>query len=101
MYLCEFHRAEEVLRLVHLKEPNMNPAERAEGEEIKKMSDKVKELHVRLEQLKKKKDANQALLNDSEKNSGKTEIIFKQSQLGAISSNLTQMLVFNTVYYCI
>ncbi|OXU27941.1 hypothetical protein TSAR_010338, partial [Trichomalopsis sarcophagae] len=84
-------RAEEVLRLVHLKEPNMNPIERAEGEEIRKMSDKVKELHVRLEQLKKKKAANQSLLNEAEKSEEKNEVVFRQSQIDTITTNLTQM----------
>ena len=72
----------------------MNPAERAEGEEIKKMSEKVKELNVRLEQLKKKKTANQTLLNENEKSLAKTEVVFKQSQIDTITSNLTQMYVF-------
>ncbi|KAJ8681137.1 hypothetical protein QAD02_016924 [Eretmocerus hayati] len=84
-------RAEELLRLVHLKEPNMNPIERAEGEEIRKMSEKVRELNVRLEQLKKKKAYNQALMNDAEKDVGKTEVVLKQSQIDTITNNLTQM----------
>lgn len=72
----------------------MNPAERAEGEEIKKMSEKVKELHVRLEQLKKKKVANQALFSSAEKASEEIVVIFNPSQIETITTNLTQMLVF-------
>jgi hypothetical protein len=76
----------------------MNPAERAECEEIKKMSDKVKELDVRLEQLKKKKTSNQTLISNVEKNIEKQEIIFKQSQITAITTNLTNMLVYDEIY---
>lgn len=76
---------------MHLKEPIINPAERAEGEEIKKMSEKVKELSVRLEQLKKKKSNNLELVNDAKKNHEKTEIVFKQSQIDAIRNSLSEM----------
>lgn len=69
----------------------MDPIERAEGEEIKNMLDKVKELNVRLEQLKKKKDTNQTLLTQSEKTAEKNEIIFKPTQIDTITTNLTQM----------
>ncbi|XP_058806614.1 nuclear pore complex protein Nup88 [Phymastichus coffea] len=84
-------RAEEVLRLVYLKEPNMNPIERAEAEQIKSMSEKVKELHVRLEQLKKKKAANQTLFTQLDKTAEYNKICLKPAQIDAITTNLDQM----------
>ncbi|KAL7307671.1 hypothetical protein TKK_0000353 [Trichogramma kaykai] len=84
-------RAEQVLRLVHLKEPTMSPVERAECEEIKKMSKDVKDLGVRLEQLKKKKAVNQNLISDTGKRMCKTEIVLKPTQVETVKSNLTQM----------
>lgn len=72
----------------------MNSTERAEAQEIKKMSDKVKELGVRIEQLKKKKTANQKLIginvNGNVEKLG-SEVVFKDSQIETIKKNLNQM----------
>lgn len=71
----------------------MNPVEKAECEEIKKMSNKVKDLHVRLEQLKKKKAANQSFISDIGKRAEKTQIFLKDSQITVIKDNLTKVYV--------
>ncbi|XP_051154402.1 nuclear pore complex protein Nup88 isoform X1 [Leptopilina boulardi] len=85
-------RAQEVLRLVNLKEPSLSPIERAEAEEMKLIENKVKEFSVRLEQLKKK--ANKQTINIVESpntNGKKKEIVFKEKQVETIKSNLLQM----------
>lgn len=73
----------------------MTPVERAEAEEMRLMDDKVKELAVRLEQLKKKADKQNLHADDRQRNGEKKEIVFKQKQVETIKTNLSQMLVFD------
>ncbi|XP_014206960.1 nuclear pore complex protein Nup88 [Copidosoma floridanum] len=84
-------RAEEVLRLVRFKEPNMNPMERAEGEKLKQMSDKVKDMRVRIEQLKKKKTTFLESLNQTNVTDENTQIVLKPEQVEFFKESLAQM----------
>ena len=98
VFNCFFCRAEEVLRLVNLKEPSMTPGERAEAEELRLMDDKVREFAVRLEQLKKKAAKQDLHVESGDRNGQNTEVVFKQKQVETIKTNLTQMLVFNSLF---
>ena len=69
----------------------MTPLERAEAEEMRLMDDKVKELAVRLEQLKKKADKQTLHADVRQKNGEKKEIVLKQKQVETIKTNLLQM----------
>lgn len=84
-------RAEEALRLVNYKEPSMTAVERAEAEELKKMSIKIHDMQIRLEQLKKKSVQQIKHTDASESNEKRKEIVFTQSQEKAAKDTLSQM----------
>lgn len=87
-------RAEKVLRLVNYKEPLMTAVERAEAEELRKMSMNIRDMQIRLEQLKKK-SAQQIVQTDIiESNGTKKEVVFTHNQEEAIRLNLSQMYVY-------
>lgn len=83
-------RAEEALRLVNYKEPSMTAVERAEAEVLKKMNDKIHDMQIRLDQLKKKSQQIKHT-DSSESNEKKKEIVFTYSQEKAIHETLSQM----------
>ncbi|KAK2580825.1 hypothetical protein KPH14_005907 [Odynerus spinipes] len=84
-------RAEEVLRLVNYKEPSMSAMERAEAEELRKMEDKIQDLRVRMEQLKKKAAQQTTSMENTDIIEKQKEIVFSSNQEGAIKENLGQM----------
>ncbi|XP_012288846.1 nuclear pore complex protein Nup88 isoform X2 [Orussus abietinus] len=84
-------RAEEVLRLMNHKKPTMTVSERADAAELKKMDQKVKELVVRLEQLKRKATQQAKRLENYETLEKKKEIVLSETQDNAVKSHLSQM----------
>lgn len=84
-------RAEEVLRLVNYKEPSMNAMERAEAETLRKMEDKIHDLRIRIEQLKKKSAQQITSMENTEIIEKQKEIVFSSNQEAAIKENLGQM----------
>lgn len=86
-----FYRAEEVLRLVNYKEPSMSAVEREEAEELRRMKDKIQDLKVRLEQLKKRAAQQTTFMENTEIVEKQKEIVFSKNQEEAIKENLTQM----------
>lgn len=84
-------RAEKVLRLVNYKEPLMTAVERAEAEELRKMSMNIRDMQIRLEQLKKK--SAQIAQTDVIESNGNKEIVFTRNQEEAIRLSLSQMYV--------
>lgn len=68
----------------------MTAVERAEAEVLKKMNDKIHDMQIRLDQLKKK--SQQIKHTDpSESNEKKKEIVFTYNQEKAIHETLSQM----------
>lgn len=88
---CYVFRAEEALRLVNYKEPLMTSVERAEAEELKKMSIKIHDMQIRLEQLKKKSVQQIKHADVTESNEKRKEIVFTRSQEKATKETLSQM----------
>lgn len=86
-------RAEEVLRLVNYKEPSMTSIERAEAKELEKMEMKIRDMEIRLEQLKKKSAQQAVQTNGTEFNGKRKEIVFTRNQEEATKENLRQMYV--------
>ncbi|XP_026668157.1 nuclear pore complex protein Nup88-like [Ceratina calcarata] len=84
-------RAKEVLRLVNYKEPSMTPLERAEAEELRKMEEKVKEMDVKLSELKKKTDQQSGQIETNESIEKKKEIVLNKDQEKIIKNSLGQM----------
>lgn len=70
----------------------MTSVERAEAEELKKMDMKIRDMKVRLEQLKKKSTQQTVHTNGTDANE-KKEIVFTRNQEEATKENLSQMYV--------
>lgn len=84
-------RAEEVLRLVNYKEPSMSATEKAEADELKKMNSRVKDLSIRLEQLKTKKERQSSHLKEYDNIEKKKEIVLSKTQEESIKTCMGQM----------
>jgi len=68
----------------------MTAVERAEAEVLKKMNDKIHDMQIRLDQLKKKSQQSKHT-DASESNEKKKEIVFTYNQEKAIHETLSQM----------
>lgn len=69
----------------------MTAVERAEAEELKKMSIKIHDMQIRLEQLKKKSVQQIKHADATESNEKRKEIVFTQNQEKAAKETLSQM----------
>lgn len=69
----------------------MTAVERAEAEVLKKMNDKIHDMQIRLDQLKKKSIQQIKHTDVSESNEKKKEIVLTCSQEKAIHETLSQM----------
>lgn len=81
-------RAEDVLKLINLKEPSMTPLERARAETLIDMENEVKELAVRMKQLKKKTADR---IEEAGRREQSKEVFFKKNQEETIKSQLDGM----------
>lgn len=91
---CCIYRAEEVLRLVNYKEPSMTPIERAEADELKKMDNKISEMKMKLQELKKKSELQTEYIEKGGSTEKKKEMVhLKSDQEKTIQNNLAHMYV--------